>query len=116
MAAVTFPLPYPPSANNLFPGKARRYPSKAYVAWRKLAEGMVPTISLRGPYEIDLAFDRPDRRARDLGNLEKAISDLLVAKGVVEDDRLCERMLLAWTARAPGKGAMAHVTLKARAS
>ena len=51
---IQFSLPYPPSANNLFPGKARRFPSKAYKAWREAAGPMVPAGHIDGPYALSL--------------------------------------------------------------
>jgi hypothetical protein len=37
MTAVSFTLPFPPSVNGLFSGKARRYASPAYKAWKAAA-------------------------------------------------------------------------------
>jgi len=39
---------------------------------------------------------RPDKRRRDLANLEKAISDLLVDHKVIEDDSLIESLSMEW--------------------
>lgn len=106
---IQFSLPYPPSANNLFPGKARRFPSKAYKAWRAAAGPMVPAGHIDGPYTLRICLERPDRRARDLGNLEKAISDLLKEEGLIADDRFMNRLEMWWSERTPAKGAVAHV-------
>lgn len=94
-------LPYPPSANNLFrnAGK-RRVKTAEYAAWQTLA-GMCIRDSHRlalDSYSISICVRRPDRRRRDLANLEKAVSDLLVAHGVVKDDSLCERITMQWDA------------------
>lgn len=106
---IQFSLPYPPSANNLFPGKARRFPSKTYKAWRAAAGPMIPEGRINGPYALRLCLDRPDNRGRDLGNLEKAISDLMKERGLIADDRFMQRLEMWWSNRAPAKGAMAHV-------
>lgn len=39
---------------------------------------------------------RPDGRRRDLGNLEKAVSDLLVEMQVIADDSLIEMFSMEW--------------------
>lgn len=108
---LTFTLPFPPSVNNLFAGKGRRYASKAYKAWKALAAPCVPAGIIPGPYTMELVFDRPDRRSRDLGNLEKACSDLLVSTGTVLDDSLCERITLAWSDAPPKREAVVRVTV-----
>ena len=113
MASLSFSLPFPPSVNGLFAGKARRYPSPAYKAWKAAAAPCVPAESIAGPYALSLILDRPDNRGRDLGNLEKAVSDLLVTKGVVADDRYCNQIALAWSDRPAAKGAQCHVTVTA---
>lgn len=102
MITQTFVLPLPTSVNRLYVnytknGKKPR--SEKYEAWNKEA-GMLlmiqrfrPTI---GTYELIIDAVRPDKIRRDLGNLEKAISDLLVRHGVVVDDQYCERITMAW--------------------
>lgn len=111
MNAVTFTLPFPPSVNGLFAGKARRYASAGYKAWKAAARGSVPAGLIAGPYTLDLLFDRPDRRARDLGNLEKAVSDLLVERGLVIDDSCCQRITLAWSDEPPQRDSVVRVTV-----
>ena len=108
---IMFSLPYPPTSNTLFPGKQQRHTSKRYDAWKYEAARMVPKGRIEGPYKMQIAIDRPDRRGRDLGNLEKAIGDLIVKAELVIDDRYLDRLEMWWTKREPGKGAMAHVWL-----
>lgn len=108
---IMFSLPLPPSSNNLFPGKARRFPSARYKAWKAEALPLVPAGRIDGPYVMRVGLDRPDRRGRDLANLEKAIGDLIVEAQVVLDDRFLDRLEMWWTQRPIGKGAMAHVWL-----
>jgi crossover junction endodeoxyribonuclease RusA len=109
--AIAFALPFPPSVNGLFAGKGRRYCSRTYKAWKAAAAPFVPAGLIPGPYTLDLLFDRPDRRSRDLGNLEKAVSDLLVERGLVIDDSCCERITLAWSDAAPKRESVVHVTV-----
>lgn len=108
---IMFSLPIPPSSNNLFPGKARRFPSARYKAWKAEALPKVPQARIDGPYVMRISVDRPDNRGRDLANLEKAIGDLIVEAQVVIDDRFLDRLEMWWTQRPVGKGAMAHVWL-----
>ena len=110
-APVSFALPFPPSVNGLFAGKARRYASPAYKAWKAAARPHVPAGLIAGPYTLDLNFDRPDRRARDLGNLEKAVSDLIVERGLVIDDSCCQRITLAWSDEPPQRDSVVRVTV-----
>ena len=98
---VRLSLPYPPAANNLFAnGKKGRYTTDAYTAWKALAGTRIKDSHRAGfgPYSLHIALRRPDGRRRDLGNLEKAISDLLVAHGIIKDDCLAERITLQWDA------------------
>lgn len=111
MSPVVFTLPFPPSTNGLFAGKARRYLSAGYKAWKAAAGPRVPAGLIAGPYSLELLFDRPDRRARDLGNLEKGVSDLLVERGLVIDDSCCERIVMAWSDAPPQRDAVVRVTV-----
>ncbi len=89
MSPVTFTLPFPPSVNCLFAGKARRYPSPAYKVWRREAEftlmaARVPKIT--GPVTVKLMLYPPDRRGRDADNYLKPVIDCAVRMGVIERD------------------------------
>jgi len=100
---IRITLPYPPSINAAYANggnKRGRHKTAAYKAWEQHA-GMFIKDSHRqklGPYSLHIALKRPDKRRRDLGNVEKVISDLLVAHGVVKDDCLAERITLQWDA------------------
>lgn len=98
---IRIELPFPPSVNNLYinAGK-RRVMSARYKAWFALACVSVKDTHRQniGPYALNICVKRPDKRRRDLGNLEKAVSDLLVECGVIRDDSLCERITLQWDA------------------
>lgn len=97
-------LPYPPSVNKLFvnrkaKGKRGRMIAPVYAAWREEAGYAVNRDAkgcVRGPYALHIAATRPDARQRDLGNIEKPISDLLQSMGVIEDDCLAQKISLAW--------------------
>lgn len=108
---IQFSLPLPPPSNNLFPGTMRRHPSKRYEAWRAEATPLVPRGRIDGCYIMRVGVDRPDRRKRDIANLEKALGDLVVSCGLVADDSLMDRLEMWWTKRPVGRGAMAHIWL-----
>lgn len=104
---TTVQLPYPPTANNIFGnGKRGRYRTKAYDAW--IAEAMAAVRQQNpaphhGPYLLTIIARRPDRRRRDIANLEKPLSDLLVKAGVVRDDCDAQAIHLAWSPLPPGE-------------
>jgi crossover junction endodeoxyribonuclease RusA len=54
-----------------------------------------------GAYKLTILAVKPDKRRRDLGNLEKAVSDILVTTEVVEDDNLCEWLEIRWVENGP---------------
>jgi Holliday junction resolvase RusA-like endonuclease len=89
MTVIT--LPFPISVNAMFAdGKTRRHKSQRYADW--LAEAGYALKSQRpqtvlGPvtllYEVQ---EGKDNRRRDIGNLEKGCTDLLVYYGIIEAD------------------------------
>lgn len=94
-------LPFPPSVNGLYANSAKgrgRHKTSGYKAWIDAASIVIKDVHRQnlGPYSISICLESPDRRGRDLGNLEKAISDLLVMHGVIKDDHLCQRLLMTW--------------------
>ena len=101
MGVVRIELPFPPSVNGLTANaKKGRIRTAAYAAWYIQASANIKDSHRAGfgPYSLSICLRRPDGRRRDLGNLEKAISDLLVAHGVVQDDSLAERITVQWDA------------------
>lgn len=48
------------------------------------------------PVQVTYRFGKPDKRNRDLFNLEKAVSDLLVEHGILADDSLIHRGIVEW--------------------
>ncbi|MBP3955418.1 RusA family crossover junction endodeoxyribonuclease [Gemmata sp. G18] len=97
-------LPFPPSVNNLFVNNPRtggRFPSSRYKAWQADAlEALLkqPDRFHRHvePVEVLYAFGRPDKRARDVFNLEKVVSDFLVKRAILADDSLIHRGTVEW--------------------
>ena len=96
-------LPFPVSANNLFVNNPRtrgRFPSKRYIEWQteamRVLDKQRPLPFFGVPVAVTLSFGRPDKRKRDLANLEKAPVDLMVKADVILDDFLIERLTLKW--------------------
>lgn len=52
---------------------------------------------INGPYVIHISASRPDKRRRDLDNLLKSTSDLLVKSKIVEDDSECRAIAAEWS-------------------
>lgn len=95
--SVSLDLPFPPSVNGLYAGKERRYKSPAYKTWQsKAVQCLTDAPMVDGPVSVVYTFTRPDKRKRDLGNLEKAVSDILVKMSVIEDDSFIADMRLKW--------------------
>ena len=103
---ILLTLPYPPSANHIWRTAGKRvYRSKRYMEWLEEAAGMAigqRQGGIKGPYKISIDAVRPDKRVRDLGNLEKPISDLLVQIGTIEDDKLAEMICIRWVTNGEG--------------
>lgn len=91
----------PPPLSACFKNVRRngRAATPRYTAWaieslhavQQQRVGLVP-----GPIEVVYQFRRPDKRRRDLGNLEKAVSDLLVKARLIEDDSLIVDLRMMW--------------------
>lgn len=118
-ALVRLSINFPPTTNNLFMtvGK-RRVPTKAYRAWRELAalqidHQMHSQKPITGPYHMVIELDRPDKRGRDVSNYAKALEDSLVLCRVIRDDSDALSLMMKWSGRKPGKGAMASVEIEA---
>jgi Holliday junction resolvase RusA-like endonuclease len=95
-------LPFPPSVNGLYSGKARRFKSKKYQAWivearmALLRQEWEPLTKTDAPLQVIYNVGNPDKRRRDLSNLEKAASDLLVSEGIISDDSLIHKLIMEW--------------------
>ena len=74
---IKLELPFPPSVNSAYANggnKRGRHKTAQYVDWIRLASTKVKESHRRGmgPYSLQICLERPDKRARDLGNYEKA--------------------------------------------
>jgi crossover junction endodeoxyribonuclease RusA len=63
--------------------RGRAYRKDATAA---IHEQRVPIEGIGGSLKVELLAHPPDRRRRDLDNLQKALLDAVVAAGVIEDD------------------------------
>lgn len=98
-------LPFPPSVNQLYSTNwktKQRFKSKRYRKW--IAEAGICLITQKRnkhPGKVVMTFivRNPDNRRRDLGNLEKAVSDLLVAHQIIRDDSFIVCHHMAWSDR-----------------
>lgn len=116
--AVTVTLPFPPSTNGLFVNNQRggRTLTPRYRDWRVRAMRAAHEQDLArvaGGYALLITAQRPDRRARDLDNIVKAISDLLKELGLIDGDHLCQRLVLEWADMPPHKSAAVIASLVA---
>ena len=97
----TFLLPFPPSVNKLtrnIPGRGR-VKTKAYKAWQMeagLRLNLQRPKRMPGLVRLSIRAVKPDKRRRDLGNLEKAVSDLLVEHRIIDDDSLIQAISMQW--------------------
>lgn len=103
---IKLELPFPPSVNSAYANggnKRGRHKTLQYADWIKLASTAVKQSHRQGvgPYSLQIALERPDRRARDLGNYEKCLSDFLVMHGIVKDDSYCRRLTMYWAENLP---------------
>lgn len=106
MKRITFST-MPPSANGMRKsfargGKVISVKSDEYVAWLDpiLIEIMGQRVGrVIGPYSLSLAVQRHwrSKRARDIDNIIKPVSDALVKAGVVKDDSLAESVSAKWS-------------------
>lgn len=100
---VSLTLPMPPSVNGLWAnGKTRRYRTQNYEDWINEAGWKLKEqrpAKLKGQVTLSYIFAEPKgKRKMDLGNREKAMTDLLVTHGIIEadDHTIVRRINLAW--------------------
>lgn len=86
----TFFLSWPPSTNSLWRAfRGRNILSAKARVWHDVASKELICQKARpisGPVQIELALKSPTKRLYDLDNRIKAVLDLLVKNGIIEDD------------------------------
>lgn len=113
---VSFCLPMPPSVNGLWAnsksGKGR-YRTQHYQDWIDTAGLVLNRIKpgkVMGKVTLNYLFEEPrTKRPTDLGNREKATTDLLVTHGIIEgdDQTIVRRINMAWSSQVTG----VHITI-----
>lgn len=103
----------PPSTNGLRKsfikgGKVMSVKTDQYAAWLEAALWEIAAQRPRkitGPYTLAVAAQRHwrSKRARDIDNILKPLSDAVVKAGVVEDDSLAESVSARWDDDLGGK-------------
>lgn len=93
-------LPAPPSTNNLYANRrgGGRKRTDRYNAWRNAAGWDVNRQSpmrVAGPVILDITCERPRVRS-DVSNRIKAVEDLLVEHGIIEDDSKVVEVRARW--------------------
>lgn len=96
----------PPSANGMRKsfikgGKVFSVKSDEYASWRAAAaqELRIQCVGrVEGPYSLSIVAQRNwrSKRARDIDNIIKPLSDALVKAGIVKDDSLAESVSAKW--------------------
>lgn len=106
----TFNLPMPPSSNGLFAnGKhGGRFKTQRYCDW--INEAGIEILRQRpkkraGPVLLTYEYQEPSgKRKFDLGNREKAVTDLLVSHGIIlaDDNTIVREIKLKWAPEVEG--------------
>jgi len=96
LGEIELELPWPPSVNHYYGRHGNRtFIAKRGVEYREIVNSifkrkypdMEPIDSL---VKLRCLFFSPDKRKRDLGNLDKCLLDALTKAGVWEDDYLVD--------------------------
>jgi len=99
---VQFFLPLPVSLNRLYRSTRKQtgvYLSAEGRGWHEEAAmeiNIQRVPRMLPPYRVEYAAGRPDKRRRDIGNIEKILSDRLQKSEVITDDREISDMRLLW--------------------
>lgn len=109
---ISLTLTFPPSVNRIWRNfGGRTIKSAEYRNWIELNDALLMAErfkTVRGPYKLTILASAPDKRRRDLANLEKATSDFLQHIGAVEDDCNCRELRMAWV-DTPGAGITVNI-------
>mgnify|MGYP000256078139 CR=1 FL=1 len=116
MTEITLTLPYPPSINNYY-GYVRgrvyiKKPGKVYrrAVWAYVKKEGFPM--LHGPLELMQQIYPPDRKRRDIDNINKCLLDALQHADIMADDSQIKTMHQYM--REPVKGGRVIVTISAQ--
>jgi crossover junction endodeoxyribonuclease RusA len=95
---LEFDLPYPPSVNHYWRRVgARTLISRGGRAFRAAVCSLLAARGVRplsGPLVVDVLIHPPDRRRRDIDNVQKALLDALQHGGAYLDDSQIVRLTI----------------------
>lgn len=104
IGGIIIDLPVPPSVNRIWratragPNKVSLSPE--YKAWKDHADRVALSTAqfrglktIQGKFEVKIVIQR---QRGDLDNRAKGILDWLQSRGVVVDDKFCERLVMEW--------------------
>jgi crossover junction endodeoxyribonuclease RusA len=99
-------LPYPPSINHYYRKVGpRTLISREGRRFREEVTSVLAALNLRpmtGPLEVQIDVYPPDRRRRDIDNVQKALLDALEHGGAYQDDSQIVRLAIEKHDPAPG--------------
>lgn len=101
MTRITLPFPPPLSACFTNAKSVGRVATPRYKSWQTEALWSIKAQKAKpvtGEVSISVGLVAPDKRARDAGNLDKAICDILVKAGIIVDDsnKYVRRLSYEW--------------------
>jgi len=119
--SFTLELPYPPSVNHLWrrvggrtvlSREGRRYRREAMARLAAIGVGQAgpPRLPLRGRLRVRIEVRPPDRRRRDLDNVQKALLDALEHGGAYADDGQIDRLEVERGPVTPGGKVLVRIT------
>lgn len=95
---LEFELPYPPSVNHYWRRVgARTLISRGGRAFRHAVCSILAARGVRpldGPLAVEVTIHPPDRRRRDIDNVQKALLDALQHGGAYSDDSQIVRLAI----------------------
>lgn len=91
---MKFDLPWPPSINRYYRTfRGRMLISKDGREYRKTVDGLLGGLDvIPGRLAVEIHAYPPDRRKRDLDNIQKALLDSIEHSGLIEDDANIDRL------------------------
>jgi crossover junction endodeoxyribonuclease RusA len=96
LVMIEFQLPYPPSVNHYWRRVgARTLISRGGRAFRQAVCSILAAHGVRplaGPLQLEVVVFPPDRRRRDIDNVQKALLDALQHGGAYADDSQIVRL------------------------
>ena len=106
MIRLELPFPVPLSACFTNVKGRGRVTTARYKAWTETSLWLIKSQRVKpvdGPVSIYVRLVAPDKRHRDAGNCDKAVCDVLVKAGIIQDDsnRYVRRLTYEWQEEGP---------------